>query len=827
MLCKVGAESAINAKTLKVEFNNAVATADQAKATFDVKRGSSNVSLTAKWNADGKSVELSSSANLLAGDYTVAVNGLSEKALTGTTTVKAVKATSLDVASTVLYDATAEAPVNVSLKDQYGEELTLNNSDFTKTAYNKTQGKSVTLGFNGTDKAYYVNTSANENDFKVDDVITVTFIHNETGLTVTKELKVVAASTLDAITFGNVELPKDKTILTSNLTDVKVAYTAKDQYGEEVVIDPSDVEIVTSDASILAKNDVSFVTEEKVNKVKIAKFGKEGTVTLTLLSKASGKTATVTLDVKQAPGAISEVILGTSELTVAANSTAHVGVTVKDNYGTEIKPADYVSGKFNVTSSNPSVVAANAVGIVNTTGDNYGKISVAVAGNAQKGATSTITVTDAITGKTYGSFVVTAGEVAVPTTIDVAKTSKHASKLAVGAETTVTFTTLDQYGNAAVLGDFTTNYKIKGTADNFTVTKTSPTTAKIEADKVGTAVVVAELKNAAGDVVASKEVSLEVVANSSEAGLAISDIATLAAVDPADEDAVLASAYKEAVKVKTADGVALPSSSIISVTSSNPAVAMVALDVDGNYYVAGKAATTDASGKVIDAKATITVVYNATDKPVTLTKEVTVSATPVAVSEISVVDKAQTAIDTDLTEDAEQVPTITVANFDALSDVELFPVVKDNFGRYQGATLASNPAVFTDVQISIQNAKGFVDVDGDDTITLGSDDELVFTTFEDNLINSTDGKASFRILLTNGSKVQFVDVTVNGGTTVAQAAAAAVTAATDAVVTAETSKSQADVDAAQALVTALPTDVAPATTKADLQDRLAAITVTP
>lgn len=57
--------------------------------------------------------------------------------------------------------------------------------------------------------------------------------------------------------------------------------------------------------------------------------------------------------------------------------------------------------------------------------------------------------------------------------------------------------------------------------------------------------------------------------------------------------------------------------------------------------------------------------------------------------------------------------------------------------------------------------------------------------------------------------MQFVDVTVNGGTT------------------AEISKSQADVDAAQALVTALPTDVAPATIKADLQDRLDAITVTP
>ena len=49
---------------------------------------------------------------------------------------------------------------------------------------------------------------------------------------------------------------------------------------------------------------------------------------------------------------------------------------------------------------------------------------------------------------------------------------------------------------------------------------------------------------------------------------------------------------------------------------------------------------------------------------------------------------------------------------------------------------------------------------------------------------------------------------------------AEVTAATAAVATAEGSNLQADVDAAQLLVTALPADVAPATTKADLQGRI-------
>ncbi|SPF34248.1 exported hypothetical protein [Candidatus Desulfosporosinus infrequens] len=81
----------------------------------------------------------------------------------------------------------------------------------------------------------------------------------------------------------------------------------------------------------------------------------------------------------------------------------------------------------------------------------------------------------------------------------------------------------------------------------------------------------------------------------------------------------------------------------------------------------------------------------------------------------------------------------------------------------------------------------------------------------------------------NGRLLAQTAVTLDESTVVAPSAlnSIALQTATAAVGVAEVSKLQADVAAAQVLVTALPADVAPATAKADLQARLAAIVVAP
>ncbi|MFS0876425.1 S-layer homology domain-containing protein [Solibacillus isronensis] len=745
---------AVNAKTLEVKFNKAVE--DISKVTFEVKRGTANVSLTPTWSEDKKSVKLASATNLIAGDYTVTIKGASEEVLTGTVKVEAVKVNALNVTSTVLYDATAKAPVNVELLDQYGEKLALNNSDFTYTAYNKTQGVEATVQYDATSKSFFIKTDGQADAFKVGDVISVTFIHNATGLTVTKEVKVVAASTLDAITFGKVELPKDKTVLTESLTDVKVAYTAVDQYGEEVTINPADVEIVSSNTDILSKSDVTFVTEDKVNKVKIAKFGKEGKVTLTLLSKASGKTATVTLDVQPAAGKITTVELAETSGTVAASSTKTVALAVKDNYGSALKVADY-RGEFSFSSTNVNVVA-NADIEINAKGE----LEFDVLSTATKGNSTTISVLNA--GKVVATYVVTAGEVAVPTSIDFDTTSKHNTKLAVGAETSLVFTAFDQYGTKLVSDNaaYSVKYTVKNSSTNVSLNKTTDAneaanTLNVTADKVGNAVVLVELLKGT-ETVASKEVSFQVIENSSS-DLAVSDIAVLAAGDSTE--------YREEVKVATISGAALPSSSIVNVVSSNPEVAKVT-EVDGKWYVTGVATNKDVNNNSVDTKATLTVVYNATDKPVTLTKEVTVSATPVAPIAVNLLDKTLTATG-QIDKTAVTVTSTTVDTFADLTSEDIFASITDNYGRN---TVADTTDLTSNLTLQIQNAKGYTAGTSADTITVDSDGKLVFNGFEDNLISVAGEKASFRILATTktGAKIGYVDVTVNGGTTVLAAA---------------------------------------------------------
>ncbi len=770
--------SAINAKTLKVEFNKAISKEDQAKVTFETKRGTINVSLTAKWAEDGKSVELASSSNLIAGDYTVTAKGLEFKEASGTVKVEAVKATALTVKSTQLNDETAKAKVVISLADQYGQDMALSSDAFTTTAYNLTQGKSATLAFDTTDKYFYINTVTTppaSDDFKANDVVKVTFLHKATGLQATADLTVVAGAYVDTITFGEIELPKGKDMLTADLKDVKIPYTAKDQFGNDIALNitptTGNTTLVLPNENIIKASNVSLVTEEKVTKVKIASFVKEGKVSLTLMGNASGKTASVELDVLKAPGEVATVTVLEPEVTIAAGSTGYVGLEVTDMYGKKLEAKDYASKLTPITSSNPAVVITPPT--VEASGTNAGKVKVDVLVGAAKDATTTIAINFA--GKQVASFVVKAGEAAAPTTVEVKADSKHKTTLAKGAETTVTFEAKDQYGNK--LGDvagYTIETKIKE-AGNTNISLAGANTAlstaaiTVKADKVGSATLVVELKKGT-EVKDSKEIGFTVVANESTAGIKVSDIPTLYKG--------AGTGYVEDVKVETADGIALPGSSIISVTSNRTAVQVVG-DTAAGWKVQGNGGASDANldakdGKPVDTKAMITVVYNADDKVVTLEKEVTVSAADLKADSILAVDKQQdagTGVLKKLADGSLEVSTINVADFNELKTyAKAFAVVKDNFGKYVNAKTAGTD--HNTVTVTVANKVGYQDVSSDDAVTINANGQLDFAKFGENLINSENGKASFRIIILANGKTKEINVNVAGGKTVDQDAVA-------------------------------------------------------
>lgn len=563
----------------------------------------------------------------------------------------------LTILNDQLLDSTAQATIGIQLKDQYGQDVKFTNSDFAVTAFNTTQGKPVTVSYDST-KGFYINTAAHDeqsnDEFKVGDEIKVSFYHKSSGLSASKTLKVVAGAQLGSVDFGSVILPSGKDKLTEDLTNVKVPYVAKDQYGNTIDLSPSNVEVISSDESIVSKNDVSFTTtgDDKKPVINIAKFKKSGTVTLAFLNKATGDVYKLNLTINEKPGVISKVAVDNSNVKIAKGhgSYAYVDLNVTDNYGTKIEPKDYASAPaFTIVSSNRKVVSDPSIE-ADPTSDNYGKLKVTLADTAEKGDTANVTVTVNKTGQS-ATFRVEVGEAAVPSQIKVASTDKHDGSLLVGSTTTVNFDLFDQYLNNAVDTDgYQVKYEVTGTnQDAITLSKTAEnagdlTGASVDVTgaKEGSATLVASLVKGS-DVVSKVEVPFTVAANSSaKYTYAVSDIPTLYK-DGDGSDAVLdqseIGSNKEAkpikVVAKAADGSSLtvPNSAIISVTPLTSNVKVAKDNATGQWYVAGSAPsiTEDATGKIR--------VNVATDEgTVTLDKEVKISKDDLEIQSLKLQD---------------------------------------------------------------------------------------------------------------------------------------------------------------------------------------------
>ncbi|WP_025843644.1 toxin Cry1Ac domain D-VI-related protein [Brevibacillus agri] len=833
---KVESVSAINAKTLVVDFNKELTEEEKAAVTYEVKKGGAvQLFKLDSYDADKAKLVRTSGAALEAGTYEITVKGLKDGVTnSGTVTVEAQKATTLEVTGEALTDATAKAKVAVELKDQYGEKLALSGTDFTVTAFNKTQNATVKVEFDPTDKYFYIDTKTSADAFKMNDEVNVVIMHNKSGLKATKTLKVSAAANVSTITFGNIELPTGKSLLTEDLTNVKVPYTAKDQYGNDIPLSKGDngnVEVISSDATVIAAADVDFISENNVKKVQVAKFLKAGKATITLFNKVTGDTSSITFDVQEKAGSIYDVELEKPAIDLPETGSAvAVGLNVTDKYGTKIEPKNYVNNveeAFTVNSSNTSVV----VPTINTDAKdkNYGKLMLEPKG--KKGQTATITVTVNGTGET-ASLSVTIGEKAVLSIMDVSADSKHKTSLVKGAKTTVVFAVKDQYGNVTEKDndEYTIEYKVKDSSTNITLSGAkvgeSAPSVDVTAAKVGSATLVATLKKGE-EVVATKEVAFTVVANdSTNLTYEVADVPKLYKGGAADN----VYAEKLSISAKDASGTvfAIPTEEIINVTSSDKAVADVAKTANG-WVVFGKKVKEE--GK--DSTVTLTIVLNSDNEVKTITKDVVVSSEDLAAATVRFMDKDpdgktdEAVTVTELPKDAKDVTAFPAENPSDLDEVDLFVVVQDQFGRYVEAISADE--VLKDgpdyhvITFTSKNSVGIEDVNSDDDITIAKG-EVDFKTLADNLI--IEEGASFRLVGTTANgKVDYVTVQLTGKK--ASDDTLALTDATKAVkaLFVDYSKQdalakdvdQAKIDAAKAKVTALKDSADKATLLNDIQ----------
>ncbi|WP_129724114.1 hypothetical protein [Xylanivirga thermophila] len=584
---KVKSVSAITSKSLKVEFNRAI---DTEGVTFSVKRGSAVVVLDVTFSEDKKSAILSSPTPLVAGEYTVVVNGgkFEEGSNSATVKVEAEKETSLTIL-TESVQKVADAKVAFEVRNQYGEVMNVVSSNVVATGYDKTAKDST-----NTAGPVTFSPVAGKTQFQADltgasigvgDEILLTLSYK--GLTATKTLKVEEASALSTLQLAAPSPLQGKQRITVGET-IELPYTAKDQYGVDVKLpataanaDSVDNQERIGDYLFTSSNpsvvDVDSITIDSEGKASFVAAG-SGTTKITAVNVKTGDVTSVDVQVS-APATEDSIVLTAPTKLVAAGEKVKVPFVVYDQFGGTISTANLNTSNITLASSNTSVatvawngkeieitgVGAGTAEITATIGTKVAKFSIDIQEAARPAK---------ITGVKDLATVLTEGSVS---TIDPSKVVvkdqygrdyklKNNEGIAVyvkdGSETSVDVqhTVGDVAGTALASAGVVT---ADGTTS--TVTLTGKATA-------GTETVVLQLVSNTGDVSntaiagGSFEVQVTTKAQADVTSYEIKEIPTLFAVGGTDYTSSYAKAIEVVAKDASGNVVALPASAVKSVT---------------------------------------------------------------------------------------------------------------------------------------------------------------------------------------------------------------------------------------------------------------------
>jgi hypothetical protein len=329
---EVSGVSAITTKSLKVTFSKSI---DTTKATFEVKKGAVKVnSSNITWNEDKTEATIELAGKLTAGEYSVNVSGLAEEVLSGSVKVEDEKVAKIEVLSTEapLVDADSDnniddLQVGYRVLNQYGEDITKTTSLTTSSAnvsVNPTTGVVTIVG---------------NYDTTTNKLATFTLIHAQSATTASTTVTAVAEAKVSEVSVKGIYNKDGKALTeTSNLSNdlFYVELELKDQYGK--VIDSaskmSEVLITESNSTVVdAAANATVIEVDGKKKVVVALSGSpvKGTNIITAIAKASGKSASYTVEVAESTRAYN-VDVAAPALAVA-NEVTNIPVNVTDKDG--------------------------------------------------------------------------------------------------------------------------------------------------------------------------------------------------------------------------------------------------------------------------------------------------------------------------------------------------------------------------------------------------------------------------------------------------------------------------------------------------------------
>ncbi len=359
---------AIASDTIAVEFFDTPSVAEKAALTITIRNVSNLVvPTTVAWDENVAKVSRLLNLNFSAGTYSVEVLGITPP-YNGYVVVTAASAVNVKIEATSLPINTAIAPLRVKLLDQYGNELPMLEVTFTTTAYNLTTHTPVTVRFDPRAQ-FFIDTRPrvpHEVSFNVGDQIRVTFVHRATGLEETVVIPVTPEVQLGSITFGEIVLPPLRTVLTRDLTNVRIPFTAKDQNGNPLIlVNGANVNLNSSDQAVVSNSNLRFVRDAAGEQsILIERFLNKGPVIITVTGTPGGVVGNKFLNVEEGLPYQLQVftepstVLRPSLLGVLSGNSTVIRLRVIDQFGRAVNAAA-ASDEFEIVTIKSSLGNTN------------------------------------------------------------------------------------------------------------------------------------------------------------------------------------------------------------------------------------------------------------------------------------------------------------------------------------------------------------------------------------------------------------------------------------------------------------------------------------
>lgn len=352
--------AATKATTLSVTFNRALTDAEKASATFAFTYASNPISMSAvTWDGVIAKVTRADAAVLAAGTYGVTVSGLTST-VTATGTVAAQKATTMQIATDRVKPLAAQA-LTYTVKDQYGDNMTVAAGAITVAAYNTTAAVRAANTVGGISNISFVLCNVN-------DVVKITaYLTADTSVKVVKDIT-VSNITVGTVTLGDATLPAGTTRFTTGTALVTIPVTALDNFGgaTKLTAEVWANGVATTDGLVPTFSGIAAVTVTAAGNITCT-LGAAGTATLTITNPTTGDIVNKTITVVDLPDTATLTMSApTAPVRMLVNSA--IPFTVKNQFGDTmtVPGAGWATGDVSLSSSNPAVATVGWVGNVIT-----------------------------------------------------------------------------------------------------------------------------------------------------------------------------------------------------------------------------------------------------------------------------------------------------------------------------------------------------------------------------------------------------------------------------------------------------------------------------